>query len=233
MSTPPELLVLVIEDEPQIRRLLRTLLEADGYRVAEAVNGADGLAAAAQKPPAVIVLDLGLPDLDGLEVLRRLREWTQVPVLILSVRDADEQKVAALDGGADDYVTKPFSGAELLARVRGLIRRAQAPAVADASQVIERGPLRIDLPARQVTVNGQEVHLTATEYSLLALLARHAGRALTHRYILREIWGPNAEEHRQYLRVYVAHLRRKIESQPDRPELIRTEQGVGYRFAGG
>lgn len=226
-------LALIVDDEPQIRRLLTTLLEGSGYRVAEAANGHDGLLAAAQRPPAVVLLDLGLPDLDGLEVLRRLRGWSQVPVLILSVRDAEEQKVAALDAGADDYVTKPFASGELLARLRGMQRRAQLTASAsEPVSVVERGTLRIDLARRLVTLDGAEVHLTATEYALLALFARHAGRVLTHRQILREIWGPKAEEHRQYLRVHVAHLRRKIEPGDGPPTLIRTESGVGYRFAG-
>lgn len=222
-------LVLIVDDEPQIRRLLRTLLEADGYRVALAATGGEGLTLAAQRPPAVILLDLGLPDLDGLEVLRRLRGWTAVPALILSVRESEAQKVAILDAGADDYVTKPFSSAELLARLRVLVRRSQSM-VAAPSAVFRHGPLHLDLGRREVTLAGAPLHLTPTEYALLALFARHPGRVLTHRQILREIWGPNSEEHRQYLRVYVAHLRRKIETAGS-DGLIRTEPGVGYRFA--
>ncbi len=229
----PEPLALIIDDEPQIRRLLRTLLEADGYRVVESPTGGEGLLAAAQRPPAIVLLDLGLPDLDGIGVLRRLREWSKVPVLILSVRDAEDQKVAALDAGADDYVTKPFSSAELLARLRVMLRRAHAAPAADASAVFEHDPLRVDLARRLVTVAGAEIHLTATEYSLLALFIRHAGRVLTHRQILREVWGPRAEEHREYLRVHVANLRRKIEPGDGARRLIRTESGVGYRFVSG
>ena len=230
MPTLAAPLALVIDDEPQIRRLLRTLLEADGYRVAEAPTGEAGLAAAAQKPPEVVLLDLGLPDLAGIEVLRRLREWTPVPVLILSVRDAEEQKVAALDAGADDYVTKPFASAELLARLRVMLRHASTPAQAAPSPIFRSGPLEVDLAARLVRVEATEVKLTATEYALLALFIKHAGRVLTHRQILREVWGPRAEEHRQYLRVYVAHLRRKIEPGEGPPKLIVTESGVGYRL---
>ena len=225
----PAPLALVIDDEPQMRRLLRTLLEADGLRVVDAATAGEGLLLAAQKPPALVLLDLGLPDLDGVEALRRLREWCRAPVLILSVRDADDQKVQALDGGADDYVTKPFSAAELSARVRVLLRRAQTAGGAGEGSTWESGPLRVDLAARTVSVSGAEVRLTATEWSLLALFVRHAGRVLTHRQILREVWGPNAEEHRQYLRVYVAHLRRKIEGDGP-PRLLRTEPGIGYRL---
>ncbi len=230
MSAAVAPLALVIDDEPQIRRLLRTLLEADGYRVAEAPTGEAGLAAAAQKPPEVVLLDLGLPDLDGIEVLRRLRAWTPVPVLILSVRDAEEQKVAALDAGADDYVTKPFASAELLARLRVMLRHASTPAQTTPSALFRSGPLQVDLAARLARVDGKEIKLTATEYALLALFIKHAGRVLTHRQILREVWGPRAEEHRQYLRVYVAHLRRKIEPGEGPPKLIVTESGVGYRL---
>lgn len=232
MSAPAAPLALVIDDEPQIRRLLRTLLEADGYRVAEAPTGEAGLAAAAQKPPEIVLLDLGLPDLDGIEVLRRLRQWTPVPVLILSVRDEEELKVAALDAGADDYVTKPFSSAELLARLRVMLRHASTSAQAPPSPVFRAGLLEVDLVARVVRVDGKAVQLTATEYALLALFIRHAGRVLTHRQILREVWGPRAEEQRQYLRVYVAHLRRKIEPGEGPPKLIVTESGVGYRLRG-
>lgn len=230
MPAGPSTFALVIDDEPQIRRLLRTLLEADGYRVAEAPTGEEGLAAAAQKPPDVVLLDLGLPDLDGLEVLRRLREWTPVPVLILSVRDDEDQKVAALDAGADDYVTKPFASSELLARLRVMLRHASNAAQSVPSPIFRAGSVEVDLVGRIVRVNDGEVKLTATEYALLALFIKHAGRVLTHRQILREVWGPRAEEHRQYLRVYVAHLRRKIEPGEGPPKLIVTESGVGYRL---
>jgi two-component system, OmpR family, KDP operon response regulator KdpE len=218
---------LIIDDEKQLRRLLRVVLETDGYEVREAESGTLGLAEAAARPPEIILLDLGLPDLDGLEVLQRLREWSTTPVLILSVRDEEARKVAALDAGAEDYVTKPFSTAELLARLRAAQRKLRP---ADEVSVFQHGDLAVDLAARVVTRAGVEIRLTATEYALLRLLVRHGGRVLTHRHILREIWGPNSEEHRQYLRVYVTHLRKKIEPDPTRPSLIKTEPGIGYRL---
>jgi two-component system KDP operon response regulator KdpE len=219
--------VLVIDDEVQIRRLLRVTLEASGYRVWEAATGGDGIVEAAQRKPDAVVLDLGLPDLDGLTVLKRLREWSRVPVLILTVHDADDEKVIALDSGADDYVTKPFSTAELLARLRVALRHAQ-PMPENA--VFHNGNLEVDLASRRVTVSGKEVKLTPTEYSFLRLLARNAGRVLTQRQILTEIWGPKATEQTHYLRIYAAHLREKLERDPARPELILTEPGVGYRL---
>lgn len=219
---------LIIDDEVQIRRLLRVALEGAGYTVIEADGGQVGLSEIALRRPDAVLLDLGLPDLDGLTVLRRLREWSEVPVLILTVRDAEADKVAALDVGADDYVTKPFSTAELLARLRAAQRRARP---AEESHVFSAQGLTVDLAARTVTRAGQEIHLTATEYALLRLFVRHVGRVLTHRQILREVWGPQAEEHRQYLRVYVTHLRRKIERDPASPTLIKTESGIGYRLA--
>jgi two-component system KDP operon response regulator KdpE len=220
---------LIIDDEVQIRRLLRVALESAGYTVHDAETGQQGLADVAFRRPDVLLLDLGLPDLDGLEVLRRLREWNEVPVVILSVRDSESEKVAALDAGADDYVTKPFATGELLARLRAAQRRRRP---AEENAVFTHGTLVVDLAARRVTRQGHEVKLSATEYALLRLFVRHAGRVLTHRHILREIWGPKSEEHRQYLRVYVTHLRQKIERDPRAPELIRTETGIGYRFAG-
>jgi two-component system KDP operon response regulator KdpE len=181
----------------------------------------------ANRRPGIILLDLGLPDLDGLEVLKRLREWSQAPVLVLSVRDDEQGKVAALDAGADDYVTKPFSSLELLARLRAAQRKTRPP---EEVSVFRHGDLVVDLTAHLVTRSGEEVKLTATEYALLGLFVRHPGRVLTHRYILREIWGPKSEEHRQYLRVYVTHLRQKIERDPGAPTLLKTEPGIGYRF---
>lgn len=218
---------LIIDDEVQIRRLLRVALEATGYTVHDAETGQMGLQEIALRRPDVVVLDLGLPDMGGLEVLRRLREWSEVPVLILSVRNAEADKVAALDAGADDYVTKPFSTAELLARLRVAQRRARP---AEETAVFQHEGLTVDLVARRVTRDQREIKLTATEYALLAFFVRHAGRVLTHRQILREVWGPNSEEHRQYLRVYVTHLRQKIEPVPSTPVLILTEPGIGYRF---
>ncbi len=218
---------LIVDDEVQIRRLLRVMLEGADYQVHEAETGQQGLMEVANRRPAVILLDLGLPDLDGLEVLKRLREWSEAPVLVLSVRDDEEGKVAALDAGADDYVTKPFSSLELLARVRAAQRKTRPE---KETSVFRSGDLVVDLTSRIVTRAGREVQLTATEYSLLRLFVRHAGRILTHRYILREIWGPKSEEHRQYLRVYVTHLRQKIERDSASPVLIKTEAGIGYRF---
>jgi len=220
-------IALIIDDEVQIRRLLRTALEANQYTVCEADSGQFGLAEAAMRRPDVILLDLGLPDMDGVQVLKRLREWSETPVLILSVRDSEEQKVAALDAGADDYVTKPFSTAELLARLRVAQRRTK---LAETESVFSQRGLEVDFVNRNVTLNGAALKLSATEYALLRLFVRHAGRVLTHRQILREVWGPKSEEHRQYLRVYVTHLRQKIESDPANPQFIKTEPGIGYRF---
>jgi two-component system KDP operon response regulator KdpE len=218
---------LIIDDEVQIRRLLRVALESEDYQVHEAENGQQGLVEIANRKPAVILLDLGLPDRDGLEVLKRLREWSEAPVIVLSVRDDEQGKVAALDAGADDYVTKPFSSPELLARLRAAQRKTRP---ADETFVFKQGDLVVDLTAHVVTRAGEEVKLTATEYALLRLFVKHPGRVLTHRHILREIWGPKLEEHRQYLRVYVTHLRQKIEPDPTKPSLIKTESGIGYRF---
>lgn len=218
---------LIIDDEAQIRRLLRVVLEGENYQVHEAETGQQGLIEIANRRPAIILLDLGLPDFDGLEVLKRLREWSEAPVLVLSVRDDEQGKVAALDAGAEDYVTKPFSTPELLARLRAAQRKTRPE---EETSIFKSDDLIIDLTSRVVTRAGREVKLTATEYALLRLFVRHAGRVLTHRHILREIWGPQSEEHRQYLRVYVTHLRQKIERDPTAPELIRTESGIGYRF---
>ena len=219
---------LIIDDEAQIRRLLRLVLEAESYRVHEAETGQQGLIEIANHKPAVILLDLGLPDLDGLQVLKRLREWSEAPVIVLTVRDDVQEKVAALDAGADDYVTKPFSTPELLARLRAAQRKTRPE---EEISVVRNGDLVVDLTARVVTRAGRELKLTGTEYALLRLFVKHPGRVLTHRYILGEIWGPKSEEHRQYLRVYVTHLRQKIEPDPARPSLITTQPGIGYRFA--
>src|SRR6266567_4904791 len=226
IAKPPSV-ALVIDDEPQIRRLLRITLEANGYRVFDAATGQDGVAQAAQRRPDVILLDLGLPDLEGAEVLKRLREWSRVPIIILSVRDREDDKVAALDAGADDYVTKPFNSAELLARLRAALRHVQ-PQGADA--IFRSGDLEMDLSKRVVLKNGAEVKLTPIEYSLLRLLVTHAGKVLTHRQLLTEVWGAKSVEQTHYLRVHIAHLREKIEDNPSKPELIITEPAVGYRL---
>ncbi|MGA2176024.1 MAG: response regulator [Verrucomicrobiota bacterium] len=227
-ETPPHPpIVLIIDDEVQIRRLLRVALEGNGYRVFEAATGQEGLVEAAQRRPDAVVLDLGLPDMDGVAVLRRLREWSQAPVLVLSVREGEDDKVAALDHGADDFVTKPFSTAELLARLR--VARRHALPIAD-NAVFHSGRLEVDLSSRQVRVEGREVKMTPTEYALLRLLVRNAGKVVTHRQILKEVWGPNYGEQTHYLRVYIGHLREKLEVNPGRPELLVTEPGVGYRL---
>jgi two-component system KDP operon response regulator KdpE len=227
MPPPLKSIALVIDDELQMRRLLRVCLEANGYRVLEAATGKEGIAEAAQHPPDVVILDLGLPDMEGVAVLKRLREWSRVPVVVLSVRDREEDKIAALDNGADDYVTKPFSSGELLARLRVAQRHATP---ASEATVFRSGQLEVDLAARVVKLSGKEVKLTATEYSLLRLFVQHTGKVLTHRQILREVWGPNYVEQTHYLRVYLAHLREKLEANPAQPELFVTEPGVGYRL---
>lgn len=218
--------VLVIDDEPPIRRLVRAALEPHAYRVRDAENGQLGLQEAVACRPDVVVLDLGLPDMDGLNVLKRLREWSRAPVLVLSVRDREEDKVAALDNGADDYLTKPFGTAELLARLRALLRRTPG-GPDDPVHVV--GPLQMDLAAHLVSVAGREVALSATEFALLRVLVLHAGRVVTHKFLLRSVWGPQAETQSQYLRVYLTHLRKKLEGELDR-KLIRTEPGIGYRL---
>ncbi|MEI7880634.1 MAG: response regulator [bacterium] len=220
-------MALVIDDEVQIRRFLKLALEAEGYRVFEAETGQEGLTAAVYRRPDVILLDLGLPDMDGLDVLKRLREWSKTPVLVLSVRQEIEQKVAALDHGADDYLTKPFHAAELAARLRAIRRHSPTE---PAESVCHAGSLVMDFGARRVTRKGAEIHLTATEYALLRVLAQHHGKVVTHRQLLREVWGPHAEEQSQYLRVYMNHLRKKIEDSADSAKLIQTESGVGYRL---
>ena len=229
MSRPGDnaTIALVIDDEVQIRRLLRLTLEAHGYRVFEAATAQEGLVEAAQRRPEIVLLDLGLPDLDGVTVLKRLREWSGVPVIVLSVREREEDQIAALDAGADDYVTKPFSTGELLARLRVAQRHARP---AEEVSVFHNGPLEVDLVARVVKFEGKEIKLTPTEYSLLRLFVLHAGKVLTHRQLLREVWGPNAVEQTHYLRVYLTHLREKLEKDPSNPRLFMTEPGVGYRM---
>jgi two-component system KDP operon response regulator KdpE len=219
--------VLIVDDEMQIRRFLRISLEANGYHVHETASGEEAIIRAAQLRPDLIIMDMGLPDLDGMEVLKRLREWTQTPVIILSVRDSDRDKVAALDAGADDYLTKPFSVEELMARIRTAQRHAQ-PQQEEA--IFASGRLQVDLTRRLVTVDGEVIKLTPTEYALLRLLIQHAGKVLTHQQILRAVWGPEYIHETHYLRVYFAQLRQKIEANPALPEIILTEPGVGYRL---
>jgi two-component system KDP operon response regulator KdpE len=230
--TEPTPLILVIEDDPAMRRFLRASLAAADYRFAEADTGDMGLKLAAMQPPDVVLLDLGLPDMDGLEVIRRLRDWTTVPIVVLSARGSEKDKVAALDAGADDYLTKPFSVGELLARLRVALRHAATAAVGGAEgAVFLVGKLKVDLGARRVFLADAEVHLTPIEYRLLTTLVRHAGRVLTHRLILAEVWGPDSIEEMHTLRVFMANLRRKLETNPARPRYLITEQGVGYRLA--
>jgi two-component system KDP operon response regulator KdpE len=218
---------LVIDDEPQIRKLLRIVLEQEHYRALESDSGRHGLSEIALRRPDVVLLDLALPDMDGVELLKRVRQWSQVPVLILSVKDSPEEKVTALDAGADDYVTKPFEANELLARLRAIQRRVPTGAVPSR---FEAGHLAIDFSSRTVTVQRREVKLTATEYALLRLLALNAGKVVTQKQLLREVWGPNAEEQSQYLRVYMMHLRKKIEISDGPDRLLKTESGIGYRL---
>lgn len=222
--------VVLIEDEPQIRRFLRAALAGHGYRLFEAATGQDGLTEAATRQPDLVILDLGLPDLDGLTVLGRLREWTQVPVIVLSARGQERDKIAALDAGADDYVSKPFSAGELLARMRAALRRREQAGAA-AATVFAVGALKVDLARRHVLVDDKEIHLTPIEYKLLTTLIHHAGRVLTHRQLLTAVWGPTRAEDSQNLRFYVGQLRRKLEPVPAQPRYLLTEPGVGYRLA--
>jgi two-component system KDP operon response regulator KdpE len=227
MSTSPH--ILVIDDEPQILRAMRTILTEKKFQVTVANRGEEGLTLAAANPPDLVILDLGLPDIDGFEVCARLREWTQIPIIVLSVRDSERDKVAALDKGADDYLTKPFGIEELLARVRVALRHS-AQLQGGKETVIKAGELIIDLPRHVIKRGSAEVKLTATEFKLLAYLAANTGRVLTHQSILIHVWGPADADHTEYLRVYMRQLRRKLEVDPERPQYILTEPGVGYRF---
>jgi two-component system KDP operon response regulator KdpE len=226
MSETP--LILLVEDEPQMRRFLRVALEGSGYRYLEASSGTEGLAMAAQYRPDVLLLDLGLPDMDGLQVVTRLREWSGLPVIVISARGQESDKVGALDAGANDYLTKPFGTRELLARIRVALRHA-APQT-EEEPVFVLGRWRVDLAKRLVLVEGKEVHLTPLEYSLFTTLIRHAGKVVTHRQLLKEVWGGAAGAQPLYLRVYMTQLRHKLEEQPSRPKYLRTEPGVGYRL---
>jgi len=227
-TEPKHITILAIDDEPQIQRLLTIALEAEGYRVAVAGTGQQALTMAAQHRHDVFIIDLGLPDISGLSVLRNIREWTQAPAIILTVQDSAAEKIQALDNGADDFVTKPFNTGELLARIRATLRRVNKDRLDEPT--FRSGDLLVDLAHRRVTCKGQPVKLTATEYGLLRLFVQHAGKVLTHRQILREVWGTAHEENTQYLRVYMARLREKLELDPNNPPLFTTEPGVGYRL---
>jgi two-component system KDP operon response regulator KdpE len=220
--------VLVVDDEPQIRKFLTISLGTQGYPVIEAARGEDGLRKCALENPGVVILDLGLPDLDGREVIARIREWSDVPIIVLSVRSQESEKVKALDAGANDYVQKPFGIAELLARIRVALRSRQSGA-AEVSR-IEVGPLTVDLLSRRVLADGEVVKLTRKEFDILKLLAQNAGRILTHQFILRTLWGPAQEHETHYLRIYIGHLRHKLKDDPANPRFIETEPGVGYRL---
>ena len=223
----PGVRVLVVDDEPAIRRFLRVTLTAHGYLVFESANGQAALLEVVQHRPDLVILDLGLPDVDGIEVTRRLREWTHLPILILSVRGQEMDKIAALDAGADDYLTKPFGAGELLARMRVALRRAATPT---AEPIFTTHQLTLDFARRRVTMAGRELQLTPTEYDLLRVLVTHAGKVLTHRQLLREVWGAGYEHETHMLRVNISNLRHKLEPDPVRPEYILTEPGVGYRL---
>ncbi|MCI0682780.1 MAG: response regulator [Gemmataceae bacterium] len=225
-------LVLLVEDEAPIRRFLRASFVDQNYRLVEAESGAQGLRAAAQQPPDLVILDLGLPDMDGQDFLQRLREWYRGPIIILSARDQEKQKIMALDHGADDYLTKPFSTGELLARMRVALRHAAHPAGEPGSSAFTVGALKVDLAARRVFVGNHEIHLTPLEYKLLGILVQHAGKVLTHRFLLKEVWGPHHLHETHYVRVFMASLRRKLEADPAEPRYLLTEPGVGYRLAG-
>jgi two-component system, OmpR family, KDP operon response regulator KdpE len=227
MSNAPR--ILVIDDEPQILRAIRTILTEKGFAVTTANRGEEGLALAAANEPDLVILDLGLPDMDGVEVCTRLREWTQIPIIILSVRDSERDKVAALDKGADDYLTKPFGIEELLARVRVALRHSSRTR-GEQSNIVKAGDLTVDLAWHIVKRGDEKVKLTGTEYKLVAYLASNHGRVLTHQSILTNVWGPADADHTEYLRVYMRQLRKKLEDDPERPQYILTEPGIGYRF---
>jgi two-component system, OmpR family, KDP operon response regulator KdpE len=223
--------ILVIEDEQPLQKFLRATLQSQDYRVLEATTGESGMKRAAAEGPDLIILDLGLPDVDGTEVTRRLREWTATPIIVVSARGKEQDKVAALDAGADDYLTKPFGVGELLARIRVVLRHLAAINTDTGEAVFEVGELRVDLARHEVCVAGKGVHLTPNEFKLLTVLAKNAGKVLTHRYLLKEIWGPAAESEGHYLRVYMNQLRQKLEADAARPRYLLTEPGVGYRLA--
>jgi two-component system KDP operon response regulator KdpE len=226
--TEPVPVVVVVEDEKQIRRFVRTALESEGCRVFEAQTGRQGLTEAATRKPDLVILDLGLPDLDGVEFIRDLRTWSVLPIIVLSARTDENDKIAALDAGADDYLTKPFGVGELLARVRAALRRGATGS--GGEPLVAFGDIRLDLANRNVLRGGAPIHITPIEYRLLALLAGNPGKVMTHRQLLRDVWGPSHVEHSHYLRIYMAQLRQKLETDPARPRHFLTEPGVGYRF---
>jgi two-component system KDP operon response regulator KdpE len=223
-------LILLIEDEPQMLRFLRITLQSQGYRLIEAATAQEGLMQATTRNPDVVLLDLGLPDLDGLEVTKRLREWTLTPIIVISAREQEQDKVKALDAGADDYLTKPFNAGELLARIRVALRHAVRRNADQQEPIFTLHNLRVDLAQRQVFVDDKEVHLTPIEYKLLLVLIRHAGKVITHRQLLKEVWGPAHVNEVQYLRVYMTQLRHKLEADPARPRFFMNEPGIGYRL---
>jgi len=225
-----EPVIIVIEDDPSIRQFLRTGLTSQGFSVFEADCGKQGIIEAGVRKPDAIILDLGLPDMDGVEVIKAVRAWSSLPIIILSARDSEQQKIAALDAGADDYLTKPFGFGELLARIRVALRHANKTQEAMQDEVFVSGGLRMDLHNRLVSVDGNEVHLTPIQYRLLTVLVKNAGKVLTHRQILKEVWGPSYQENAHYLRIYMSQLRQKIEADPTQPKYLLTESGVGYRF---
>ena len=222
--------ILVIEDDPPIRKFLRVTLGSQGFQMVESETGKDGLLQAASRAPELIILDLGLPDMDGVELVKQLRDWSTVPVIIVSARGKEQDKIVALDAGADDYLTKPFGAGELLARVRVALRHAATLKSDTGDPVFNLGDLCVDLLHRRVTVAGKDVHLTPNEFKLMAVLVKHAGMVLTHRQLLKEVWGPGSGNETHYLRVYMNQLRQKLESDPTRPKYLLTEPGVGYRL---
>ena len=222
--------ILLIEDEPQMRRFLRVTLQAHGYQLIESATGQDGLIQVATRNPDVVLLDLGLPDIDGLEVTRRLREWSKVPLIVISAREQEEDKVRALDAGADDYLTKPFGAGELLARIRVSLRHMAMQHTGTEEPVFVLDNLKVDLAKRQVMLDNREVHLTPIEYRLLAILIKHAGKVITHTHLLKEVWGTAYADQTHYLRIYMAQLRHKLEADPARPRFLINEPGVGYRL---
>jgi two-component system, OmpR family, KDP operon response regulator KdpE len=231
VTTVTDPLIVVVEDEPQIRKFLKVSLESNGYRMVEADTAKQGISEAANHKPDLLIVDLGLPDMDGVEVVRQVREWSDMPIIVLSARSLESDKIAALDAGADDYLTKPFAVGELLARLRVAFRHASRSSKNQEESVFAVGELEVDLARRIVKVKGAEVHLTPIEYRLLSVLVKNAGRVVTHRQLLKEVWGPARIDQNHYLRIYMAILRQKLEAEPARPCYLRTEAGIGYRLA--